>query len=58
VVVAKGVKVMSALKKYITERKKKDAKFAEGYNEGYKQFMAGAKLRQARESAGIKNEQT
>jgi hypothetical protein len=48
----------SDLKKYITERKKKDAKFAEGYDEGYEQFMVGVMLCQARESAGITNEQT
>jgi len=29
---------MSDLKKYISERKKKDKKFAEGFDEGYEQF--------------------
>jgi predicted transcriptional regulator len=48
---------MSDLKKYITERKRKDGKFAEGYDEGYEQFMVGAMLRQAREAAGITQEE-
>jgi hypothetical protein len=42
---------MSDLKKYTSERKKKDRKFAEGFDEGYEQFKIGAMLRQARESA-------
>ena len=29
---------MSDLKKYISERKKRDRKFAEGFDEGYEQF--------------------
>lgn len=44
---------MSELKKYITERKKRDRKFAEGFDEGYEQFKIGVILRQTREAAGI-----
>jgi HTH-type transcriptional regulator/antitoxin HipB len=48
---------MSDLKKYIAERKKKDKKFAEGYDEGYEQFKVGVMLRQAREAAGLTQEE-
>ncbi len=34
---------MSDLKKYIDKRKKKDKKFAEGYDEGYEQFLVIAR---------------
>ena len=44
---------MSDLKKYISERKKKDEEFSEGFDEGYEQFKIGVILRQARESAGL-----
>lgn len=44
---------MSDLKKYITERKKRDKRLAEGYDEGYEQFKIGVMLRQARENAGL-----
>ena len=48
---------MSDLKKYIGERKIKDNKFAEGYEEGYKQFKVGVILRHAREAAGLTQEE-
>ena len=48
---------MSDLKKYIAERKKTDKKFAAGYNEGYGQFKVGVMLRQARETAGLTQEE-
>lgn len=48
---------MSDLKKYISDRKKRDEKFAEGYEEGYEQFKVGVLLRQARESAGLTQEE-
>jgi ribosome-binding protein aMBF1 (putative translation factor) len=48
---------MSDLKKYIVNRKKKDTKFAEGFDEGYGQFKIGVILRQARESAGLTQEE-
>ena len=44
---------MSDLKKYILERKKKDKKFSVRFDEGYEQFKIGAVLRQAREAAGL-----
>ncbi len=43
--------------KYISDRKKRGGKFAEGYEEGYEQFKVGALLRQARESAGLTQEE-
>lgn len=48
---------MSNLKKYIVTRKKKDRKFAEEYDEGYEQFKVGVVLRQAREDAGLTQEE-
>lgn len=48
---------MSDLEKYISDRKKRDNKFAEGYEEGYGQCKVGALLRQARESAGLTQEE-
>ena len=48
---------MSDLKKYIHERKKRDRSFAEGYDEGYEQFKIGVVLKQARESAGMTQEE-
>lgn len=48
---------MSDLKKYIAERKKKDGKFAENYDEGYERFKIGVMLKQAREEAGMTQEE-
>jgi ribosome-binding protein aMBF1 (putative translation factor) len=48
---------MSDLKKYISERKKRDIKFAEGFDEGYEQFKVGVMLRQARKAAGLTQEE-
>ena len=45
------------LKKYVQERKKRDKTFAEGYDEGYEQFKIGVVLRQARETAGLTQEE-
>ena len=47
---------MSDLKKYIADRKKRDKEFANGFDEGYEQFKIGIVLRQARESAGLTQE--
>jgi ribosome-binding protein aMBF1 (putative translation factor) len=47
---------VSDLKKYIADRKKKDKEFANGFDEGYEQFKIGIVLRQARESAGLTQE--
>ncbi len=49
-------KEVSDLKKYIADRKKKDKEFASGFDEGYEQFKIGIVLRQARESAGLTQE--
>ena len=48
---------MSDLKKYIDDRRKRDQTFAEGFEEGYEQFKIGAMLRQAREAAGLTQEE-
>ena len=48
---------MSDLKKYIKKRKEKDRKFARDYDEGYEQFKVGVMLKQARESAGLTQEE-
>jgi len=48
---------MSDLKRYIIERKKRDRKFTEGFDEGYEQFKIGVMLRQARVSAGLTQEE-
>jgi ribosome-binding protein aMBF1 (putative translation factor) len=48
---------MSDLKKYTRERKKKDIEFAKGFEEGYGQFKIGVMLRQAREKAGLTQEE-
>ena len=48
---------MSDLKKYTSKRKSHDRKFAEGYDEGYEQFKVGVVLRQAREEAGLTQEE-
>ena len=48
---------MSDLKKYVANRKKRDRDFAEGFEEGYERFKIGAVLRQAREEAGLTQEE-
>ena len=49
---------MSDLDNYIDERKKKDKEFAEGFDEGHEQFKIGEVLRQAREAAGLTQEES
>lgn len=44
---------MSDLKKYIATRKERDEDFALNFNEGYQVFKIGAMLKEAREAAGI-----
>lgn len=44
------------LEKYISRRKKRDPKFAEHFESGYQEFKVGVLLRQARERAGITQE--
>jgi len=48
---------MSDLEKYISERKKRDKKFSGGFEEGYEQFKIGVMLRQARQAAGLTQEE-
>ena len=48
---------MSDLKKYIKNRKTKDETFANGYESGYSDFKLGVMLRQARENAGLTQEE-
>lgn len=44
---------MDDLEKYIEERKKRDPRFADGFEIGYEQFKIGVILRAAREEAGL-----
>jgi HTH-type transcriptional regulator/antitoxin HipB len=48
---------MSDLKQYIKKRKEKDRQFAKDYDKGYEQFKVGVMLKQARESAGLTQEE-
>ena len=48
---------MDDLNKYIQDRKKRDPAFAEGYDNGYKEFMVGVLLREARKEAGVTQEE-
>ncbi len=44
-------------KDYIEERKRKDSEFAEGYEEGYRNFKIGILLKIAREESGMTQSQ-
>jgi len=48
---------MSDVEKYIARRKKNNPQFADGFEEGYNHFEIGVLLRQAREEAGLTQEQ-
>ncbi len=48
---------MSDLKKYINRRKKADSSFADEFDIGYDNFKLGVLLRQAREEAGLTQEE-
>jgi HTH-type transcriptional regulator / antitoxin HipB len=48
---------MSSLDRYIKSRKKTDPEFARGFDEGYRDFKIGVILRQAREEAGLTQEE-
>jgi len=48
---------MSDLKRYIEKRKQSDQEFVLEYEAGYEQFKIGALLRQAREAAGLTQEE-
>ena len=49
--------IMSDLKKYIQKRKQIDKSFALNFDKGYQDFKIGTILRQAREEAGLTQEQ-
>jgi len=48
---------MDDLEKYINKRKAQNPEFAIGFEEGYENFKIGVSLRQAREEAGITQEE-
>lgn len=48
---------MSDLQKYIKKRKARDPEFAKGFDTGYEQFKIGVLLKQAREEAGLTQEE-
>ena len=48
---------MSDLKRYVQKRKAADAEFAHDYETGYLEFKIGILLRQAREEAGLTQEE-
>ncbi len=48
---------MSDVTRYVQKRVKQDADFAENYEAGYADFKIGVILRQARESAGLTQEE-
>ena len=48
---------MDDLDKHIKERKKRDPKFAKGFEEGYLDFKIGELIKQARKEAGVTQKQ-
>ena len=48
---------MSDVKRYIQKRTENDMEFAQNYEAGYADFKIGVILRQARESAGLTQEE-
>jgi len=48
---------VSDLRQYIGDRKKRDPDFAENFEQGYEEFKLGVLLRQAREEAGLTQEE-
>lgn len=48
---------MSDLQEYINKRAARDPDFAKGFESGYGEFKIGVILRQAREAAGLTQEQ-
>ncbi len=48
---------MSDIRRYVEKRMRTDAEFAEGFEIGYANFKIGVVLRQARESAGLTQEE-
>jgi ribosome-binding protein aMBF1 (putative translation factor) len=56
-IILKGRNKMSDLKKYVANRKKTDAEFADGYEIGYQNFKIGILLREMREKSGLTQEE-
>ena len=48
---------MSDLKKYINKRKELDESFSLNFDEGYQAFKIGLMLKEARENAGVTQEE-
>lgn len=48
---------MTNLKRYIAKRRRSDQNFAARFDEGYRFFKLGVLLRQAREAAGLTQEE-
>ena len=48
---------MSDVKRYIQKRAERDTEFANNFGEGYADFKIGVILRQAREEAGLTQEE-
>ena len=48
---------MSDLKKYINKRKESDEGFSLNFDEGYQAFKIGLMLKEARENAGVTQEE-
>jgi len=48
---------VSDLKKYISKRKEQDEVFSLNFDEGYQAFKIGVLLKEARESAGVTQEE-
>ena len=48
---------MSDLQKYIANRKQNDPDFADDFDQGYQAFKIGVLLREAREAAGVTQEE-
>jgi ribosome-binding protein aMBF1 (putative translation factor) len=48
---------MDDLGKYIEKRKARDPEFAAGFDAGYREFVIGVMLKEAREKAGVTQEE-
>lgn len=48
---------MGEIEQYIAKRKRTDPAFSEGFESGYREFEIGVLLRQAREDAGLTQQQ-
>jgi HTH-type transcriptional regulator/antitoxin HipB len=48
---------MKDLDRYIRKRKRRDPEFTRGFESGYAEFKIGVMLRQAREEAGLTQEE-